>query len=190
MIIKQIDFVLENCEVISIPGYYIGFIDISDIKTNISRVACNCVMEMKVCNDFAVEIHRDANKPYYPFDIHDERQNYTVFDRFTSWKDITQIEITLTDNECYEENFDEHLEKHTIYLNWSGNNEYENAGQQCYINKSGDLYITVNENKKPMYEVFGEEIDDLEHVDFHFEFLDVGDDNHKSFVELMKKYSD
>ena len=190
MIIKQIDFVLENCDVISIPGYYIGFIDINDIKTSISRIACNCVMEMRICNDFAIEIHRDANKKYSPFDIDDPERITSTFDRFTKWRDITSIELTLTDNECYEENFDEHLEKHTIYLHWSGDNDYENLGQQCYINKSGDLYITVNDGKKSMYEIFDEFIDDPETVDIHFEFMDIGDANHKDFVERMKKYSD
>lgn len=189
MIIKQIDFILENCEIVSIPGYYIGFIDINDIKTNISRVACNCVMEMRVCNDFAIEIHRDANKKYAPFDIDDPERITSTFDRLTKWRDITSIELTLTDNEYYDEDFDEHIETNKIFLHWTGDNEFENAGQLCYINKSGDLYITVNDGKKSMYDVFGKEIDDPECVDLHFEFMDVGDDNHQIFLELMKRNS-
>lgn len=198
MIIKQIDFILENCEIVSIPGYYIGFIDINDIKTNISRVACNCVMEMRVCNDFAIEIHRDANKKYAPFDIDDPERITSTFDRLTKWRDITSIELTLTDNEYCEEDFDEHtdsifsetIETHKIFLHWIGDSEFENAGQLCYINKSGDLYITVNDGTKSMYDVFGKEIDDPECVDLHFELMDVGDDNHQIFLERMKRNSD
>lgn len=190
MIIKQIDFVLENCEVVSIPGYYIGFIDINDIKTSISRVACNCVMEMKVCYDFAVEIHRDANKKYAPFDVDDPERITSTFDRLTKWRDITSIELTLTNNDYYEEDFDEYNEIRKIFLHWTGDNEFENAGQLCYINKSGDLYITVNDGTKSMYDVFGKEIDDTECVDLHFELMDVGDDNHQIFLERTKKNSD
>ena len=187
MIIKQIDFVLENCEVISIPGYYIGYINISDIKTSISRVACNCVMEQKVCYDFAVEIHRDANTVRDPFETGDPERITGAFDRLTKWKDITSVCLTLTDNEYYDEDFQEHLEEYTIYLHWTGDNEYENASQRCYINNTGDLYLIVNDGLKSIHDLFGMEIDDPEVIDLHFELLDVGNRNHQDFIDRMRR---
>ena len=43
MRLKYIELTLENCEVVTIDGKYIGDFLVDDISTSISRLACNWV---------------------------------------------------------------------------------------------------------------------------------------------------
>lgn len=191
MTLKQVSFTLENCEHISIPGYYIGDICVEGITTSISRVAANAVMKMETCHEFAVEIHCDANRaPYTVFGYQPEEKSpiQTIFDRLTYFRDITQISIVLTDNEYYEENFDEHTETYEYFLNWKGSSEYENSAQSAKVSNRGDLYIVVSSKGDTVEQYFSTELepDSAEDVDFKFKMYEVGDDNHKDYVELMR----
>jgi hypothetical protein len=112
----------------------------------------------------------------------------TIFDRLTYFRDITQICVVLTDNEYYEKNFDEHTETYEYFLNWKGSNEYENEAQSAKVSNRGDLYIVVSSKGDTVEQYFSTELepDSAEDVDFKFNMYDVGDDNHKNYVELMR----
>ena len=93
MQIKQISFIMENCEVIRIEGKYIGDFRCRNIEKSIERVACNSIMEMNIVKDFAIEISKDANiAEYRPFGM--DRDNYdpvSKFERIVKYLDIKSI---------------------------------------------------------------------------------------------------
>ena len=60
MRIKYIELTLENCEVVTIDGKYIGDFLVDDISTSISRLACNWVGKVDWAGLVAIEIHKDA----------------------------------------------------------------------------------------------------------------------------------
>ena len=62
MKLKYITFTLENCDQITIDGKYIGDFYVGDIKSEIKRIACNSIMKMNITKEFAIEIHKNANK--------------------------------------------------------------------------------------------------------------------------------
>ena len=98
MKLQKLALVLENCDVIEIDGKYIGGIVVDNIHTSIRRIASNSIKEINECREFAVEIHRDANKERYQFDqtqIEDFKQ--MTFDRIAGSADITHIELDFID---------------------------------------------------------------------------------------------
>lgn len=146
MKIEKLRFILENTDVIEVDGKYIGEINISDIRTSISRVACNAVMKMDVCHNFFVELHRDADKVRFQFGHTIDSYKQTVFDRLQG-RDITSIELTLVAPYPKDE-ADPYRETYRYYLHWAGDRDYVNEAEQVYISKSRHMYILVNENTK------------------------------------------
>lgn len=175
MKLRNITFIFENCDSITIDGKYVGHFLVDDIKTSIERIACNAIDRMDVCHTFAIEIHKDANKERYAFDqTHIERFKEMTFDRFKEYGDITHIQFELYD--AYAEEGEEvRVEHYDYYIHWTGKSEYTNESQKVYISNSGSLYIAIGE--KPFEDYFDMEfINDETSVDFHFDMLDVGDE--------------
>ena len=95
MRLKNITFVFENCDTITIDGKYIGDFLVADLKTEIRRIACNAIERMDIAGTIAIEIHKDANKEYYQFGQNQyEKFKTKVFDRLAD-NDITSIEFEL-----------------------------------------------------------------------------------------------
>lgn len=174
MLIRKLEFVLENCEVVRIDGKYIGDFYAGDIKKEISRMACNHIGMEEICHSFYVEIHKDANKKYAPFG--DIEWKTLAFERLTQYNDITSVIIHLYDQ--YDEEAREDESKDTVYnylIHWVGDDDYENPAQKSKIAKTGWFYLVIDE-KSELEDVFPNDIvDDEEHADFHASMLDIGD---------------
>lgn len=164
MRIKYIELTLENCEVVTIDGKYIGDFLVDDISTSISRLACNCVGKVDWAGLVAIEIHKDADKELY----------HPIFSLLTRWNDITHIDI------CLEEDVGDDSAKSHIYsyaISWSDDDEEENKNQESYISDLGNLYIYINSkkssNNKGIFDFFDKEaINDKDYS--HFKFLMCG----------------
>lgn len=156
--IKKIEIILENCEVITVDGKYIGDFNCNNIEYSINRMGCNYIGETYTCKDFSMSIHKDCglnNKEEWSFGIFDRKSN--PLKRINDYKDITSIRIHFTDDK---------KDAKQIYVKWGGDNDYINEYQESYINKFGDLFIVVSKDLK-LEEVFDlEEIEDEEFMDF------------------------
>ena len=172
MILKRITFVLENCDCITIDGKYIGDFLVEDIRTSIQRIACNAINKMDVAHTFAIEIHKDANKVRHLFGCEEDKE--LTFDRFTSYNDITQIELELT-NDYVEEGQEPIVEHYHYYIHWVGDDDYVNEAQKSYISNVGNLYIVVADGKNIEDFFYKEQIDNHDHMDFVCSMYDIGD---------------
>lgn len=171
MRIKEIELIFENCEVITIPGKYIGRFYVGNIRKSLSRIAVNSTRMYETAKKIVIEIHKDAETQNRPFGTEGDD---STFDRILKWNDITSIEITLED--AYnKENKEEH---YVFYTDWIGDSEYENEGQKSKRSELGHLYIVITKkNKKEGYfdKIFPpEEINDKEYINFHFKMLNIG----------------
>lgn len=175
MKLKYIIFTLENCDTIKIDGKYIGYFLADDIRTSISRVACNAINRMDVTYTFAIEIHRDANKERHEFGQEQlDSFKQMTFERLNSCTDITGIEFELYDNHV-ETGEPQRVEHYDYLVHWTGESDYKNSSQKNYLSKEGNLYIVIAENKDIEDFFDKEEIDDCVAMDFHFDMLDIGD---------------
>ena len=97
MKLKEISFVMENCEAITISGKYIGHFIVDKIEKGIYRLASNHIGKTKTANRIVIEIHKNANREDYVFGSENLGKQFT-FDRLKQG-DITQIEFILEDEE-------------------------------------------------------------------------------------------
>ena len=117
---------LENCEDIKISGDDIGYILVDKIYESIFKVGSETVLT-EIIEDFAIEIHKDANV---------KTRSKKVFDRLSEYKDIVSIIISLDGNE------------NKFYLNWIDNGDYSNINQKTYESCLGNFYIVVSKTKE------------------------------------------
>lgn len=159
--LKEITFVFENCDYITIDGKYVGHFIVDDIKTSFARMACNYIGKCESTDTFVIEIHKDANKERCELGIEEYKQ--MTFDRF-KMGDITSIEFVLEEK------------KYQYYVNWVGYSDYVNDAQSTYISEDNNLYVVIAKNKE-IEDFFDlEEIDDGDYMDFYFDMNDVGDE--------------
>lgn len=172
MKLRNITFIFENCDSITIDGKYVGYFLVDDIKTSISRIGCNAINRMDICHTFAIEIHKDANKERYAFDqTHIESFKGMTFDRIKKYGDITSIQFELY-NAYAQVGEEVSVENYDYYIEWTGDSEYTNASQKAYISNGGSLYITIGE--KDVEDYFDMEfINNETSVSFYFDMLDV-----------------
>ena len=156
--LKKIEIALENCEVIEIPGKYIGDISIKKIKEEINRLACNYIDNGKWCSHVKLEIFKEANEDieYHPFNFDDAEP---IFDRLFRHNDITYISLWFNNNSS------------VVYrMKWWGDRDYVNAGQCCLINENGDLYIVIDKKiangTKDIYDFLSDYLLDSDKVNF------------------------
>ena len=174
MKLKEITFVLENCDLITIDGKYIGDFIVEDIHTAIRRIACNSIVKMEIANVVAIEIHKDANKERYEFGVAERPQ--MTFDRLSAYSDITEIEFVLFDD-CTNDGVASHVERYNYYVPWDSLDDQINKDQKNYISKDGNLYIVIAESKG-IEDYFDKDvIDDSECMNFTFSMYGVGDKN-------------
>ena len=173
MKLKNITFILENCDAIEIDGKYIGDFLVDDITTTIQRIGCNSINQIVTAHTIAIEIHKDANKERYQFgqsQIESFRQ--MTFDRLTNFNDITAIEFTLG---VEGDDIDKCQEYH-YYVDWVGNLDYANAAQVVYLSDLGHLYICIKKDGSISDYFDMELINDSEYMEFAFNMMGVGDD--------------
>lgn len=164
MRLKNITFILENCDTITIDGKYIGTIQCSDIKKELRRIAINSVNMYECCDMFFIEINKNANTKKKPFDYSDFEE-YEVFSRLTKYQDITAIKIILIDDiEDKEYIYD-------FYVSWNDVDETDNSYQTYYISELGDLYLMINKSFNVMDYIDKEHVNDSKMNDFYWGML-------------------
>lgn len=178
--LKEITFVLENCDRITVPGNYIGSFCVTNIKKYIARRAMNYIGEYEVAESFMIEIHNGANTEHKQFG---EIQNvgHTKFKRLMDWKDITNVEFEI--EECWDgENTSN--KKYSYSVDWHEDDEFDNRYQKTYLSPCGHLYIVISAGKD-IFDIFDkEEIDDEDCMEIHFELLDVPCERKHDAIEM------
>lgn len=175
MKLKNITFIFENCDSITIDGKYVGEFLVDDIHTSIERIACNAINRIDTANTFAVEIHKDANKERYQFDQTDyEDFKQMTFDRLNAYNDITSIQFDLIED-YVEEGQVPREEHYEYYVNWTCESNYTNAAQTNYLSEYGNFYIVIADGKKfdDFFDL--EEINDEGSMNLHASMCDLGD---------------
>jgi hypothetical protein len=187
MLIRKLELVLENCEVVTIDGKYVGDFYVGDIKREIRRMACNHIDKMDICHAFSIEIHTDANKKYAPFG--DRKSETLVFDRLIKYDDITAITIHLYDQ--YDDNAKNDTSKDIIehyYMHWDGDDDYNNASQHSKIAKTGWFYMTIG-TEMDLETIFpADDVDNEQYADLHSSMLDIGDKYWAEHETLLKSH--
>lgn len=172
--LKNITFIFENCDSITIDGKYVGYFLVDDLKTSFERIACNCISKTENAGTFAIEIHKDANKERYQFNMTNCKDvKQMTFNRFLC-SDITAIQFIL-EEDYVEDNKIPRADEYSYYVCWTGDSDYYNESQVNYISNDGHLYMTIAKGKSTEDFFNLEEINDSEHIDFHFDMLDTGD---------------
>lgn len=144
--VKSITLVLENCEDIPISKEHIGSFYCEGITATIARISRNSIAKEQCCEEFYLEIHKNADRYYSSFGGESDE---TVFKRLAS-PDITAISVT------YEDDTTEYC-----FVPWKDadrtrcNNEYQTS---C-VSKSGNMHICISRDKSV------EDIIDFDSVD-------------------------
>lgn len=129
MNIKKIEFILENCEVITIDGRFIGDFDLDNIKTK---------EKMTIAKDVAIEISSLANEETSSVILGIvTNETFKPFDRLTEHSDVTGIEVYFDDDtiEYY-------------YVDYQEENGFlgaNNLNQHTYLSSLGNLYLVISE---------------------------------------------
>lgn len=166
MKLKEVSFVLENCEVIAIDGNDVGDIFVGDISDEICGGFCfGEIIKSTIAKRFHIELHKRADKKHL---VHGLKScATTVFKRLTDYLDITQIDLVL-DTET-----DGELETLSYRVDWTGESDSENEAEKVYVSPFGHLYIVISA-KETISDVFClEAINDETDMKFHFDMLDV-----------------
>ncbi len=147
MNLKQITFIFENCDSITIEGTYIGAFLVDDIKTSIRRTSINSIHRMDTAYTVVVEILKEANKEFYDFDLYDEDDfRRMTFDRLMEYGNIASIQFELEENPAG--TGQSPCTEYYYYVNWTGDSKYTNAAQKTYVNPCGNLYIVIADGKE------------------------------------------
>lgn len=176
MKLKEITFIFENLDMITIDGKYIGEFLVEDIQTSFFRVACNAIDKMDIANTVVVEIHKDANKPRYQLGIKEYEQ--LTFDRFAGG-DIVAIDFELTEtNSGDDETFNGGC--YSYYTKWIGESDYVNQAQKYYVSNCGNLYVVISDGKNIEDFFRLDAIDDSEYMDRICSIYEIGDKYNKA----------
>lgn len=161
-LIKTIELIFENCEVMEINRNEIGVFALYDVETFICRTACNAINKYQVANTFAIEIFSEGNAEHIPFGI--SKYSKRRFDRIKAYNDITGIDI-IYDNgnkEHYLTNFDDPRDIG------------DNSNQKVYISELGNLYLVIAAGKdiEDFFDL--DYINNKEEIDFTKDMYDIG----------------
>lgn len=133
-VIKRIDIIFENCEVLYIPIERIGLLTIDDIHTTISRTAINSFDRYETANTIFIEIFN--------------RTKDLSLNRIVKHNDITSIDVVYLDTV----NNIEKIESYFVdYKEPKGQEDVVgaiNLNQKVFVRESGDICICISETKK------------------------------------------
>ena len=150
--IKAIEFVFENCECVTIEAPYIGDVLIEGIETSIRRVAINSICESTSCKRFEVAISKEAN-----VEIESYGEKIRKLSRINDWDDVTSIFLKYEDGSEKE-----------ILVPWFGESDNENEAQSSFIDKYGNLYLTINEECQNVLDIYTNDM--MEQINRDFDF--------------------
>lgn len=129
--ISKIELILENCEVITISGKYIGSFEVNNLQTSIRRTAINSIDKVQECESFVLSVYRDANVIQNTF-LDTGHYKVIIFDRIHNYKDITAIEVHFTNGK-----------KEYICMPWCSATGDKNIYQKSYMNSKGDIFLVI-----------------------------------------------
>ena len=150
--IKAIEFVFENCECVTIEAPYIGDVLIEGIETSIRRVAVNSICESTSCKRFEVAISKEAN-----VEIESYGEKIRKLSRINVWDDVTSIFLKYEDGS-----------EKKILVPWLGESDYENEAQSSFIDKHGNLYLTISEECQNVLDIYTNDM--MEEINRDFDF--------------------
>lgn len=157
--IESIILHFENCESIEIEGRYIGEIEVRGLKQVISRHG-NGIRDYRICDDFVLEIHKDADKRYKSFGMISDD---VLFNRLMNTRDIVSITIKYNDgsidNDIY---VPYHEEENTFSMN-----KY----QYIYYSIPHHLYIVCSKENKISDYFDIHYINDTKAIDIHWKMI-------------------
>lgn len=160
-IIKSVTIEFENCECITLPITVFGECHLDNISISIDRIAMNAICKSVFAREIALEIFfPEAENKCIANELFGQKYT-TIFQRFTSYRDITHIILTYHDDskETFMVDYEDEIE---------GQLGSDNKNQKNYISECGNLYIVIDANK---------EINDF----FNMEFI-----NNRENMELTK----
>ena len=128
MLVKKIELIFENCDVMEFPTSVLGEVYIIKHETGIARVATNAIDKGTIAREIAIEIFSRGNDDYHPFKQDDQTDK--KFDRLTRCNDITAIEVHYQNDSV-----------DTFYTDYEG--EEENVNQTTILSSLGNIYITI-----------------------------------------------
>lgn len=161
--IDKVEFLLENCEVITIEGKFICNLLSTNIQTQIRGIGCRSIKKYNTCDDFLIEIHRSGDRLNTPFGIESFIDDSSIFDRIFQYKDITNVKIYYEDTVVCDE----------FYVRYEEDENTSNIYQKCYKNSFGDLYILISKDKlfEDYYEI--ETLENCSYLDVQSRLMDI-----------------
>ena len=150
--IKAIEFVFENCECVTIEAPYIGDVLIEGIETSIRRVAVNFICESTSCKRFKVAISKEANVKFESYG-----EKIRKLSRINDWDDVTSIFLKYEDGSEKE-----------ILVPWFGESANKNKAQSSFMDKYGNLYLTINEECQNVLDIYTNDM--MEQINRDFDF--------------------
>lgn len=137
--IESIDIIFENCDYVNIPADHILYLYFDKITRQISTDTILQIIDMQVAETTVIYLKESA------FDIEtwlsSEQDKILLKDRILNFNDITSIEIHYNDKNKTGDN---------IYINWGGNDDYNNPNQHTSLandlEKGIKIYIGEDSN--------------------------------------------
>lgn len=161
MHLGTVEFVFENCEVMSIPGKYFSDFYIDNINTHFKRVAANAIEKIDETGTIAISIRKDADEEYHSFGL--SAYKTTKFDRILAYNDITLIRFFLDGKE------------YSYRIKWDDDMMSENLNQTSKKSRFGHLYLVISGNAwTDMKKYFPEEM--INDEDYEFDLIDLWED--------------
>lgn len=133
-VIKRIDIIFENCEVLYIPIERIGLLTIEDIHTTIGRTAINSFDRYETANTIFIEIFN--------------RTKDLSLNRIVKHNDITSIDVVFHNISENTERVDSYF---VDYREPEGQEDaigVSNLNQKNFIRESGDICICISKTKR------------------------------------------
>lgn len=161
MKLGTVEFVFENCEVMSIPGKYFSDFYIDNINTHFKRIAANAIEKIDEAGTIVLSIHKDADEEYHSFGL--SAYKTTKFDRILAYNDITLIRFFLDGKE------------YSYRIKWDDDMMSENLNQTSRKSCFGHLYLVISGNVwTDMKKHFPEEM--INDADYEFDLIDLWED--------------
>lgn len=157
--IESIILHCENCESIEIEGRYIGELEIRGLKDVIKRHGSG-IKNYRTCEDFVLEIHRDADKKYKSFGIISDE---VLFNRLMNTRDIVSITIKYNDGTIDDDIY--------IPYNEEENTFSMNKYQHVYYSIPHHLYIVCSKENKISDYFDMHYINDEKAIDIHWKMI-------------------
>lgn len=136
--LKNVEIVLENCEVITIPKEDFEYVSIQDIKESCYIHSAHFSVD-KISDNIYMVIKESANiLENYP-SLTIEPQTQLPFERILTYADITQIHF----------NFEDESKSYALYVEWHEDDNHSNRNQKTEI-IDGELVIVIKNEENTL----------------------------------------